>query len=139
MSRNSWSKLSARSHYFMLPYEIFSLNLSTGELAVYAYLLYLENRKTHECYPSYKTIGAAVGINSRNTVKNMWTCWRRNGSSLPVLQSCSPPTVYATAIYSIILNQSFWQFSIVTMSQSSTSKRSTNVSKYVVYFKGSTA
>ena len=69
MSRNSWNKPSFRSHYFMLPNEIFSLNLSAGELAVYAYLLYLENRKTHECYPSYKTIGAAVGINSRNTVK----------------------------------------------------------------------
>lgn len=69
MSHNSWNKTSARSHYFMLPNEIFSLNLSAGELAVYAYLLYLENRKTHECYPSYKIIGAAVGINSRNTVK----------------------------------------------------------------------
>ena len=69
MSRNSWNTPNKRTHYFMLPNEIFSLNLSAGELAVYAYLLYLENRKTHECYPSYKTIGAAVGINSRNTVK----------------------------------------------------------------------
>lgn len=69
MSRNSWSKPNTHSHYFMLPNEIFSLNLCAGELSVYAYLLYLENRKTHECYPSYKTIGVAVGISSRNTVK----------------------------------------------------------------------
>ena len=44
------------------------LNLSAGEIAVYAYLLYREDRKTFRCYPSYKTIGDAVGM-SRNTVK----------------------------------------------------------------------
>ena len=56
----------------MLPKEvivyIFCLNLSCGEIAVYAYLLFREDRKTYQCYPSYKTIGEAVGI-SKNTVK----------------------------------------------------------------------
>ncbi len=42
-----------------LPNEIFSLHLTTGELAVYA-LLRLENRETHECWPSYETIGKAI-------------------------------------------------------------------------------
>lgn len=69
MSINIWNQLAPRTHYFTLPNEVFSLNLCAGELAIYAYLLYLENRKTHECYPSYRTIGAAVGIHSRNTVK----------------------------------------------------------------------
>lgn len=54
--------------YFSLPNEIFCLNLSCGEIAVYAYLLFREDRKTYQCYPSYKTIGEAVGI-SKNTVK----------------------------------------------------------------------
>ena len=52
----------------MLPNEIFNLKLCSGEIAVYAYLLYCENRKTFSCYPSHKTIGKAIGM-SRNTVK----------------------------------------------------------------------
>ena len=55
-------------HYFPLPNEIFCLDLSAGEIAVYAYLMYCEDRKTFQCHPSYKTIGSAVGL-SKNTVK----------------------------------------------------------------------
>ena len=55
-------------NYFPLPNVIFSLNLSPGEIAVYSYLLYCEDRKTYQCYPSYKTIGRAVGM-STNTVQ----------------------------------------------------------------------
>lgn len=44
------------------------MGLSTGEIAVYAYLMYCEDRKTFQCHPSYKTIGDAVGM-SKNTVK----------------------------------------------------------------------
>jgi len=52
---------------FPLPNEIFLLGLCPGELAVYAFLRQCENRKTHQCWPSYKTIGRAVGV-SENTV-----------------------------------------------------------------------
>ena len=55
-------------NYFPLPNVIFSLNLSPGEIAVYSYLLYCEDRKTYQCYPSYKAIGRAVGM-SVNTVQ----------------------------------------------------------------------
>ena len=58
----------AYKNYFPLPNEIFSLNLCPGEIAVYSYLLYCEDRKTYQCYPSYKTIGRAVGM-STNTVQ----------------------------------------------------------------------
>ena len=51
-----------------MPNEIFCFGLSSGEIAVYAYLLRCENRKTFQCHPSYKTIGNAVGM-SKNTVK----------------------------------------------------------------------
>lgn len=63
-----YPKCDAVKNYFPLPNEIFMLDLSAGEIAVYAYLLYREDRKTFRCYPSYKTIGNAVGM-SRNTVK----------------------------------------------------------------------
>ena len=58
----------AYKNYFPLPNMIFSLGLSPGEIAVYSYLLYCEDRKTYQCYPSYKTIGRAVGM-STNTVQ----------------------------------------------------------------------
>ena len=37
-----------------LPNEIFSLHLSTGELATYAVLMRLEDPRTYECWPSYE-------------------------------------------------------------------------------------
>lgn len=58
----------AYKNYFPLPNVIFSLNLSPGEIAVYSYLLYCEDRKTYQCHPGYKTIGRAVGM-SVNTVQ----------------------------------------------------------------------
>ena len=58
----------AKGKFFPLPQRIFSLGLSSGEILVYAYLLYREDRKTFKCHPSYDTIGKAVGM-SKNTVK----------------------------------------------------------------------
>ena len=55
-------------NFFPMPKKIFNLGMSAGEIAVYAYLMFRENRKTYQCYPSYRTIGDAVGM-SRNTVK----------------------------------------------------------------------
>ena len=57
----------AYKKYFPLPNEIFFLNLSYGEIALYSYLLYRENRESFQCYPSYKTIGQALKM-SKNTV-----------------------------------------------------------------------
>lgn len=62
-----YPKRNAIKNYFPLPNEIFSLNLCSGEIAVYAYLMYCEDRKTFQCHPSYKTIGQALKM-SRNTV-----------------------------------------------------------------------
>ena len=56
------------NHYFTLPNEIFCLGLSSGEIAVYSYLLRSENRKTYQCYPGYRTIGQALKM-SQNTVR----------------------------------------------------------------------
>ena len=60
--------LSAGSgKFFTLPNEIFLLNLPPSAFMVYAYLLLIEDRKTHTCHPSYNTIAAATGM-ARNTV-----------------------------------------------------------------------
>ena len=57
-----------QGNYFMLPNEIFNMDLSMGEIAVYAFLMRMEDRKTFQCYPSFETIGHAVGMGSKNTV-----------------------------------------------------------------------
>ena len=57
-----------QGNYFMLPNEIFNMDLSMGEIAVYAFLIRMEDRKTFQCYPSFETIGKAVGMGSKNTV-----------------------------------------------------------------------
>ena len=63
-----YSKYSGRGNFFSLPNEVFLLGLSAGELSVYSFLKRCENRKTHRCWPSLKTIGKAVGM-SENTVR----------------------------------------------------------------------
>ena len=67
MSFNKWPKRSAEKNYFMVPNERFSIGLDFREISLYPYLLRCENRKTYQCYPSYKTIGHAIGM-SENTV-----------------------------------------------------------------------
>ena len=54
-------------HYFPMPNEIFHLDLSDGAILVYAFLMYCEDRKTYQCYPSYATIGKAIK-RSKNSV-----------------------------------------------------------------------
>lgn len=68
MKYQQYLKRDAVKNYFPLPNEIFCLGLGSGEIAIYAYLLFCEDRKTFQCYPSYRTIGRAVGL-SRNTVR----------------------------------------------------------------------
>ncbi len=60
---------NAIRNYFPMPNEIFSLGLSTGEIATYAFLLRCEDRKTYQCYPSMSTIGEAIGKQKNSVLK----------------------------------------------------------------------
>ena len=62
------NKQKALGKFFPVPNMIFNLGLDGGEILVYLYLMYCEDRKTFQCYPGYKTIGSAVGM-SVNTVR----------------------------------------------------------------------
>lgn len=63
-----YPKRDAVKNYFPMPNEIFSLDLSAGEISVYSFLMYCEDRKTFQCHPSYKKIGRALQM-SPNTVR----------------------------------------------------------------------
>ena len=64
---NTYTNRSPLGHYLLLPNEIFTLGLSPGELSAYAYLMYCEDRETHQCWPSIGRICQHTGM-SANTV-----------------------------------------------------------------------
>ena len=65
----TWTKRDPVKNYFPLPNEIYQLGLSHGAIAVYGYLLRIEDHRTYQCHPSYATIGKAVSM-SVATVPN---------------------------------------------------------------------
>jgi len=52
-----------------MPNDIFYLDLSYGEIAVYSYLMSCEDRETYQCYPSYNTIGSALKMSKKTVMK----------------------------------------------------------------------
>ena len=68
MSHRTYPKRDPSKNYFKLPNELYLLGLKPTGVAIYAYLMRIEDRETFECYASYKTIGKAVGV-SPNTVR----------------------------------------------------------------------
>ena len=65
--KNTYTNRSPLGHYFLLPNEIFIQGLIPGKLSVYAYLIFCEDRKTHQCWPSIGRISQSTGM-SANTV-----------------------------------------------------------------------
>ena len=65
--------LNTHGNCFTVPNEIYNLGLSMGAIAVYGFLLRLEDRHPgkdqYTCHPSYKTIGGAVGRSARSVAK----------------------------------------------------------------------
>ena len=59
--------------FFTLPNEIFLLSLPPSAFMVYAYLLLIEDRRTHTCHPSYNTIAAETGMTKNTAMKSIGT------------------------------------------------------------------
>ena len=57
----------AQGNFFPLPKAVFNFDLCAEEIALYAYLMHIEDRKTFTCIAKYSTIGAALKM-SNNTV-----------------------------------------------------------------------
>ena len=57
-----------QQNYFPIPNAVFDIDLTDGEILVYAFLLRCEDRRTYQCHPSYTTIGRAIG-KSANSVR----------------------------------------------------------------------
>lgn len=57
--------------FFTVPDEVFYLELGHGAISVYAYLLCCEDRRSHQCHPSYNTISAATGLAVNTVMKHI--------------------------------------------------------------------
>ena len=78
MNYYSSNRRDRRGKYFPMPNIIFHLGLNANEIAILAFLMSIENRKTFQCHPSYATIGEACGI-SVNTVRKYVESLQRRG------------------------------------------------------------
>ena len=65
--QNTYTNRSPLGRFFLLPNEVFTLGLTPGELSVYAYLMFCEDRETHQCWPSIGRISQHTGM-SANTI-----------------------------------------------------------------------
>ena len=63
-----YSRRDPVKNFSPMPNAVFYLGLSYGAIAVYGYLMHIEDRKTFQSYASYNTIGRAVKM-SANTVR----------------------------------------------------------------------
>ena len=68
---NTYTKRSPLGHYFLLPNEIFTLGLSPGELSVYVYLIFCEDRQTYQCWPSIGRISQYTGMSANTVAKHI--------------------------------------------------------------------
>ena len=55
--------------FFEMPSAVFQMDLTPEELATYAYLRCRKNNRTYKCWPSYKTIGEAIGRSRQSVAK----------------------------------------------------------------------
>ena len=65
--RNTYTKWLDEGRFFLLPNAVFTLGLCPGEMTLYAYLIFCEDRTTHQCWPSIGRISQYTGM-SANTV-----------------------------------------------------------------------
>ena len=65
--KNTYTKWLDEGRFFLLPNAIFTLGLSPGEMTLYVYLIFCEDRKTHQCWPSIGRISQHTGM-SANTI-----------------------------------------------------------------------
>lgn len=74
LGRGAWMYFGSQKrepckNFYMVPNEIMRLGLSVGEIAVYNYLMYCEDHKTYQCYPSYRKMGEALGLTRKTVMK----------------------------------------------------------------------
>ena len=66
--KNTYTKWLDEGRFFLLPNAVFTLGLCPGEMTLYAYLIFCEDRETHQCWPSIGRISQHTGMSANTTV-----------------------------------------------------------------------
>ena len=69
--KNTYTKWLEDGRFFLLPNAIFTLGLSPGEMTLYAYLIFCEDRKKHQCWPSIGRISQYTGMSANTVAKHI--------------------------------------------------------------------
>lgn len=78
VSENGTPALKCKgANFFTLPNEVFLLRLPPSAFVVYAYLLLIEDRRTHTCHPSYNTIATTTGLAKNTAMKSIGSLLNR--------------------------------------------------------------
>ena len=70
-TKQAWITGEVFEAVFPLPSAVFQLGLKGGELLVYLYLQYQKGARSGQCWPSYTTIGKAVGMGRKTVQKHI--------------------------------------------------------------------
>ena len=70
-TKQAWITGEVFDAVFSLPNAVFHLGLKAGELLVYLYLHYQKGVRSGQCWPSYATIGSAVGMGRKTVQKHV--------------------------------------------------------------------
>lgn len=69
MLNTQYVQKEKQKNFFLLPNAIFDIELHIYALAIYAYLIRIEDRNTYQCIASYSTIANKLGIASNTVAK----------------------------------------------------------------------
>ena len=69
--KQTWLTGEVFQNIFPIPRAVFDLGLGPGDLLVYVYLLYRKNSRSGKCWPSYRDIGKAVGLDRKTIRKHV--------------------------------------------------------------------
>ena len=72
-TKQAWITGEVFEAVFPLPNAVFQLGLKAGELLVYIYLHYQKGARSGQCWPSYATIGKAIGMSRKTVQKHVWS------------------------------------------------------------------
>lgn len=73
LKKRTWLTGEVLDAVFPLPNAVFQLDLKGGDLLVYIYLQYQKGVRSGQCWPSYATIGRAVGMSRKTVQKHVYS------------------------------------------------------------------
>lgn len=104
-AKRTWLTGEVLDAVFPLPSEVFHLGLKASDLLVYIYLHYQKDVRSRPCWPSYATIGVAVGMDRKTVQKRVRSLIDEGLIQAEIPQSAGEMASTTTAVCSIQSSQ----------------------------------